>query len=278
MFAWGISNLFAKGAVSNLGKERTMVAVNIMAIIVMMPLLYVVRDAMRFDLAFFGAILFFGCLDFIAYLTLYKAYEIGKLSIIAPIVSGYAVVTLIVSAVFFGEPFTPAKIVMLILVIIGILLMSVDLAELRNGFSKNDLAKGVPHALFLLIFYGIYIPIWDKFIDDKNWVIVSTSVRLASVVIAVIAFKGIRRINLKIESKRLILLVIAVGLFEAVGTAGFNWGLSNSLDTSVTAALASAYPLVVLVGAYTFLQERIAPNQYLGMILIVTGVVLGVVI
>ena len=57
-----------------------------------------------------------------AYLCFYRALAGGPISIVTPIVSGYAAVTVLLAVLILGEPMTPALYVGAALVVVGLYL------------------------------------------------------------------------------------------------------------------------------------------------------------
>ena len=69
------------------------------------------------------------------------------------------------------------------------------------------------------------------------------------------------------------MIVVAVGLGDTVGNVLFAASSSHGL-VSLTAVLASLYPVVTVLLAAAVLHERVAPTQRAGIVLTLTGVVL----
>jgi len=76
-------------------------------------------------------------------------------------------------------------------------------------------------------------------------------------------------------TRRVIGLAVLVGVVELLGTIAYARGAEVGLVSIVTAASAT-YPLIPVFGGVALLNERPAPNQYLGVALVIGGlVVLG---
>jgi drug/metabolite transporter (DMT)-like permease len=273
-FGYGVADIFAKKGIDRLGHYKSLVYVYAFSFIFSFPLLLIDHTIPALNLKSLLILASFALADFIAYTALYKSYAIGKVSVLNPITSTYAVLSAVISGVFFGEIFNIQKTFSLILVMVGIVFASVDFKELRDGFQSKDLAKGVPLASLVFLIYGIYVPLWDRFIEGQGWVILSLIGRFFLFIFGYFAAKHVKKIKLRVADRRLIFWLLMVGLLEGFAAASFNWGISNSDQTSIVAAVGSAYPLILVVSAYFFLKERLAKNQYLGASLIVLGVVL----
>lgn len=276
MLGYGISDFAAKKAIDKIGNLKTLFYTQLLGVVFL--LLYFVKDTTLplINANNIFAILIFGLFNTIGYLALYKAFEVGKLSIVSPISSSYAILAAIVSFVFFGEIFSTYKIAILSLILLGILLTAIDLKSLRDGLSKKDLLEGVPEALTVLFIFGIYAPFWDKFISEPGWIFWVILIRLIMAAFLIIYQMIIKKNNLSVKGSKFFYLLIFVSFFEAVGSFGSSWGYHFSVSTtSIVAAVTSTYPLVTAILAFTFLKERLAVNQYIGITLIIFGLVLS---
>jgi drug/metabolite transporter (DMT)-like permease len=68
-------------------------------------------------------------------------------------------------------------------------------------------------------------------------------------------------------------LAVLVGLMELVGTISYARGAEVGLVSIVTAASAT-YPLIPVLGGVVLLHERPVPTQYLGIAMVIGGLVL----
>jgi drug/metabolite transporter (DMT)-like permease len=68
-------------------------------------------------------------------------------------------------------------------------------------------------------------------------------------------------------------IALLVGVGDMIGNALFAASSGKGL-VSLTAVLASLYPIVTVMLAAAVLRERVAPLQRLGIVLTLTGVVL----
>jgi drug/metabolite transporter (DMT)-like permease len=73
-------------------------------------------------------------------------------------------------------------------------------------------------------------------------------------------------------------LAVLVGVMELVGTIAYARGAEVGLVSIVTAASAT-YPLIPVLGGVVLLHERPVPTQYLGIAMVIGGLLLlGVVL
>mgnify|MGYP003479072243 CR=1 FL=1 len=65
-------------------------------------------------------------------------------------------------------------------------------------------------------------------------------------------------------------LAVICGGFDALATVGLLWGIRIG-DLSVIAVLTALYPAGTIILARLVLKERIAPVQYLGLVLAIAA-------
>ena len=68
-------------------------------------------------------------------------------------------------------------------------------------------------------------------------------------------------------------LAVLVGVMELVGTISYARGAEVGLVSIVTAASAT-YPLIPVLGGVLLLNERPVPTQYLGIAMVIGGLLL----
>jgi len=124
---WGSADLFARFATRKLGTFRTMLYMQVcgcLLLTLVMPQLGGwghLADGSGWRPWAWGICA--GGLNTISTLALYRSFEIGKMSIVAPLSASYPVLTLLLS-VFTGERLTLVRLAGIILTIVGVLLVA----------------------------------------------------------------------------------------------------------------------------------------------------------
>ena len=275
MLGYGIADFLAKKAIDRIGNFKTLFYTQLFGLIFLIP--YLIKDSSLpiFSILNILYVLFFGVANAIGYLMLYKSFEVGKMSIVSPISASYAILTAIISFLLFGETFSTMKIVAIASVSIGIIFCSTNFADIKRGFGYKDISKGVPQALLFFLIAGTTVPLWQKFISGDGWFIWVVLARLITSVFLFIYMLAIKHKQIIIKGKSIVTWLIFVSLFEAAAYFGSSWGLHSAVNaTSIVASITSAYPLPTILLAHMFLKERVAFNQYLGIAIIIGGLVL----
>lgn len=163
MAGWGLTDIFAKRAIDKIGHQKIAIYTSLPVLLISGVLTVIHLDQIQFNLNYllFYAVLGFG--DLIAYFMLYKAYTVGKVSIINPISSAYTIPTLFISLLIFHEPLTTAQGLLMALIIIGVIITAIDFKELKDGFQGKDLAKGLPQGIMAALSWGILLTIYSLY-------------------------------------------------------------------------------------------------------------------
>ncbi len=275
MIPWGLVDIFTKKGIDKVGPFVATVYFQLVSSLTVIPLLFYDPTIPEISFSRIAMVIILSIMDMIGFIILFKAYEIGKVSIINPITSSFAILAGIISFVFFGEVFSQFKFLAFFVIILGILLTAIDLKGLKDGLQSKDFAKGVPLAILCFTIWGVYVPLWDRLIEGEGWVVLSLMSKIIMLLFTLFFTTIIRKQSIKISGKKTYTVLVIAGILDGLGSIAFNWGLNNSQETSILAALASAYPLVLIIAAYFILKEKISLNQYLGIFLIIAGIILS---
>ena len=279
---WGSADLFARFATRKLGTFRTMLYMQVcgcLLITLVMPQLGGwghLADGSGWRPWAWGICA--GGLNIVSTLALYRSFEIGKMSIVAPLSASYPVLTLLLS-VFTGERLTLVRLAGIILTIVGVLLVASgekipEDANLLDGKAhpgKKNL--GVGWALLSAIGFGVMF--WLLGIRvvpalgaaPSVWTIRATSI-CATLLVILLA-----RQSMAPPSKRDVPWIFAVGLLDTSAYVFNNYGMQHE-QVSVVSVLASLYGAVTVALAAILLREHISRSQWLGITAIFAGVVL----
>ncbi|KKQ34932.1 MAG: hypothetical protein US52_C0041G0003 [candidate division WS6 bacterium GW2011_GWA2_37_6] len=277
MFGYGSSDYYAKTIINKIGDVLSLVYVQLIGAILLF--LYFLIDPVLPDFDTWKVITFLsmGFFYSLGYFLLYRAFEIGKMSVVSPISSIYSVLAAIISFVFFAEIFDLNKIIVFVLIVLGVILTSFNLREVKGKISLSDLSKGTFEALGAACIFGVFFPIWDKLIEGDGWIVWLIFLRMHIVVTISVFYLLMQKKNLADfrVKKKLWVRLLLVSVLEVFAFYILSYSL-NKVEgyTSIIVAIQSSYSIVTAVFAYILLKERLAMNQYIGVGLIVAGLVL----
>jgi drug/metabolite transporter (DMT)-like permease len=219
-----------------------------------------------------------GLLNVTASLALYHSFEVGVMSIVAPVSSSYPALT-VALALASGEQVRALRGAGIAITLVGVILASTSFAPVADATSsgmaasKPHLSKGVGWAVVSAVFFGLLfwflgfrvVPVVGSTVSV--WVIRLTSFSALALVAAP------ARQTLRLPRGNVWWLLAAVGFMDTAAFVANNAGLKTG-HVSVVSVLASLYGAVTVVLSWIFLRERLERSQWLGLVLIFAGIVL----
>jgi len=260
--AWGISDFVGPLFSRTLGILRVLFWGQLGGVLALALAVVIRGDApagWQVVFAIFAAI--GGMLGLVAY---YRGMEIGVMSVVAPI-AGVSAVIPVVFGIATGDNPSPSQFAG-----IGCALLGVGLASVEHSGGRPRIAAGVGLALLAALGFGFYFP-WMHAAGKVDFWWASLIFRTTALLIVGAAVAA-KRPALRLSSRNLA-IVVAVGLGDTLGNVLFAASAGHGL-VSLTAVLASLYPVVTVLLAAAVLHERVAPMQRAGIVLTLTGVVL----
>jgi drug/metabolite transporter (DMT)-like permease len=225
-----------------------------------------------------------GVINMIASLSLYYSFQIGVMSIVAPVSSAYPALT-VALAIASGERITSLRGVGLAVTLVGVILAAttftpsaaspVNANSLKESTAKETahLSKGVGWALLAALGFGVLFWFLGFYVVPAVGPTISVwAIRLTSFsVLALAAIPARQSLNLPRGS--VWWQLAAVGFLDTAAFVANNAGLHTG-QVSVVSVLASLYGAVTVLLAWIFLREKLERTQWLGIILIFAGIVL----
>jgi uncharacterized membrane protein len=280
--SWGSADLFARFATRRLGTFRTMLYMQTCGfclITLAMPRLGGwghLFDGSGWQPWVWGILA--GVLNTFSTLALYRSFEIGKLSIVAPISACYPVLTMVLSA-FTGERLTPLRLSGLVLTVVGVTVVAHgehEPGETNPIDEQLDSAKkrlGVNWAIFSAACFGVMfwllgfrvVPLVGS--SASVWII-----RLTSAVTTALVMIAARQSKV-LPPRRDAPWILGVGFLDTCAYMFNNYGMLHE-QTSVVSVLASLYGAVTVALAALFLREKVATSQWAGIAAIFIGIML----
>ena len=280
--SWGSADLFARFATRRIGIFRTMLYMQMCGfclVTLAMPRLGGwghLFDGSGWQPWAWGILA--GVLNTFSTLALYRSFEIGKLSIVAPISACYPVLTMVLSA-FTGERLTPLRLAGMALAIAGVIVVArgehapddAEPADAPASPAKKRL--GVSWAIFSAACFGVMfwllglrvVPLVGS--APSVWIIRLTSALTTALVML---FAGQSR---ALPARREMLPLLGVGVLDTCAYVFNNYGMAHE-QTSVVSVLASLYGAVTVALAALLLREKVTAFQWLGIIAIFVGIIL----
>ena len=263
---FGTADFIAKLSTTRAGFLRTALLMQAMGGALLLP--FVLSDSSRLFLQPWGVLggVLLGVVNALATISLYKGFEVGRLSVVSPIASCSPVVTVLLAVSFLGERLTKEHILGISLVMIGIVLVSIQTGQ--ENMPKK-LGRGVVYAVLFMILggsvlfglkpvshlLGVYLPVLLM-----RWVGVPV------IALAFLAWRPKGAIRLNALS-----FIFAVSVFDTFANVIYNVGVSVG-TVSIVSTVGGLFSAVTVLLAWAVLKERITRHQIFGFAAIVAGI------
>lgn len=274
MFGWGISDFLASGASEKVGHTKAFFWSQIVGALFIGIIALFLLPSFSMPTYLLGLTIFAGFVYAIGYLFFYKGFEVGNVSVISAVSNLYVLYIIVISFFIRGQKLTALQIPAIIILLIGATLVSLNYQELQKG--KVALLKGVKETLIASFLFGvIYWPLNEFIAEQAHWLSIALITKLTAIVAVFLFLKLVKRetVSVKANSRKLMVLLAAIGILEAIAVLSVTYGQSFD-DGIIVAPISSALTVVTVGLAMIFTKERISKIQGLGIGMVVIGIVL----
>ena len=268
---WGLADFFGAVAGRRIGALGAVIAGQVLSATAMTVILI----ASGRSLDPLGPILWLvalnGAVAAFAYATHYKALELGPVAVVSPIGAGYAIVGVALAIVILGERPSALALVGAAIAVVGVALVSTDLRKLREGIEHQ--IPGLWWSIVAAVAFGVAGFTLGWISQRAGWIPGLWASRVAQVICYLplaLAFRGeLRRFRIG----RGLWVALLAGAADLLGVVTFSAGAEGGF-VSIVLAASAVFPLIAVVLSIAVFGERIVPNQYAGIVLVVTGLLL----
>lgn len=268
---WGFADFNAAVASRMTGAFRVVLGFHIVATVILGVIVVATGALDGFDPADLWKFAWVGALGALSYLTFYKALEIGPISILSPIISAYAAVSLILAVLVLGETLTAGQLVAAIVVLGGVVLASADLRQIHRIERRQ--ALGLLLAFVTVIAIGAFVFGNAYYAIDYGWLVpIFLSRGFATVFLIILSLRdGSWRFPER--SPKLLGIIVLLAIVDTAGYVAFNLGAERA-ETSIVSAASAPYAVIPILAGVLLFKERPSPIQWLGVMGVIGGVVL----
>lgn len=272
-FFSGITSVFAKIGVN---KVDTKLALAIRTIIVLLFSIVVVlimgsfTEINKLNIKTIIFLILSGISTFLLWLTYFKALQLGSINLVTPIDKTSIVLTLILSVIFLNEKITIAKIISMILIILGTFLMTYKKEKTKNN-------RWLLYAIYTALFASL-TTILGKIGLNNVEANFATLVRTIIVVIIVwfIVLKKKKYNEIKNIDKKSWLSIVLSGV-----STSFSWlCYFNALklnEASIVFPIEKFSIVFAIIFSTILLKEKLNKKAYIGLFIILLGIIMLII-
>src|SRR5215475_5498111 len=211
-----------------------------------------------------------GAFNALGMFALYRAFELGKLSVVGPLSSSYPTLTLVLS-IFAGERLTVVRIVGIVLALLGVLVVARGESSTAS-IPPND-GKGIAWAVIAAVLFGFMYWILGTRVIPATGACATVWLMRGTAALITLAILVAKDQPLGLPDKKTAAQAAGTGLLDTGAFVLSNVSMQME-QVSVITVLASLYGAVTVLLASIFLRERMSLAQWLGIIAIFAGIFL----
>jgi len=266
--AWGIAD-YAGGIVSRrIPALWTSIGMQLVGTVVFIFALLLLDRWPRLDPGILPWGIGLAALGAVSLLMLYRGLALGPIAVVSPVVAGYTAVTILILVVFLGERVTPAVAIAIGVTFAGVLLASTDLRHVATLIGKP--LRGVPSGLVAMAGFGAWGALMALALRSHDQLALILVGRIAGFAIMLLIALALRVGPPADRRPGTLALIVTVGLFDTVANVLFVAGLAAG-EATIVATASGLYPVLPALLAIVFLGERLALSQYVGVAVLVAG-------
>ncbi|MCY7301779.1 MAG: DMT family transporter, partial [Thermoleophilia bacterium] len=267
---WGSADYVAAIAGRRIGSHRVVLGFHVVATFLLAILVLGTGSLEGVSAADVGFFVLVGAIGWAGYACFYRALAIGPISVLSPIVSGYAMVTLLLAIILLDERLGVAAACAVVVSVVGIVLAS---SGLRHIFRVERIdAHGLLFALAAMVLIGAFVLGVSVKADDLGWLAPVFLARLFSTVFVFASLIKSGGWRFPDRSPRVLWAIVALALLDTAGYISFNLGTEHS-DTAIVAAASAPYAVIPVIAGVMFFHERPTPTEWVGVGFVIAGLV-----
>ncbi len=215
-----------------------------------------------------------GALNILSTLTLYRSFEVGKMSVVAPLSASYPVLTVLLSLLS-GERLSAARAAGIVCTLFGVVIVAggEKPAEEMNSETAAQRNKGIPLALCSAVGFGVLFWLFGiRIVPRVGAAPTVWMIRLTGTVV-VAAVILLARQPIKLPPTHVSGWILGMGILDTTAFVLNNRGMQIE-QVAVVSVLASLYGAVTVALAAIFLREHVSRWQWAGIVFIFAGIYL----
>jgi drug/metabolite transporter (DMT)-like permease len=218
-----------------------------------------------------GLVVLNGAFAAFAYSTHYKALALGPVAVVSPIGAGYAVVGVGLAIVILGERPSVLALTGAAIAVAGVVLVSTDLKKLREGIRQH--VPGLWWSVAAAITFGVAGFLLGWVSQRAGWIPGLWASRVSQVPFMLLLVPFIRGELRGVRPGAGLWIALLAGAADLLGVVTYSIGAARGF-VSIVLAASAVFPLIAVVLSIAVFEERVVPNQVVGIALVVGGLLL----
>ena len=213
---------------------------------------------------------------------LYRALALGPIAVVSPVVASYSALAVVLIVVILGERLTAGQGAAIAVTFVGVVIASTDFGEVRRTLGRpstlaplatqGPLPLGVRYGLVATLGFAVWGVLYAMAVRATDGLGMILPLRVFSVLLLIVYVLVRRPSFAPLRDRRALILIVIVGVLDTGANVLLSLGIASGFASFVMTG-SGAYPLIPALLAIAVLRERLAPNQYVGVAVLVAGLV-----
>jgi drug/metabolite transporter (DMT)-like permease len=215
-----------------------------------------------------------GFFNAMAGLGFYRAFEIGKMAVVAPLSASYPALTLLLSWMT-GERLSPVRIAGIICTLVGVVIVAggEKTPDESDAEAVRRSGRGIGWAIFAAVgFAMLFWLLGIRIIARVGAVQTVWMIRLTSTLLTAAAIL-VAKEPLHVPRSEVRWMLLGMGVMDTGAFVLSNFGMKME-QVAIVTVLSSLYGAVTVGLAAFFLREHVSRWQWMGIVTIFVGIVL----
>jgi drug/metabolite transporter (DMT)-like permease len=275
--SWGFADFMGAVSTRRVGLLLTMCTGQVVTLAVLGIVAARMSSPVHLPATDLAALVLSGILGAVSYAGFYRALQLGPVSLVSPIFSAYAVITVLLAVALGQETIAAAAAAGIVITIGGVVLASAS-GQPGQGHSGRSAMRrtGIWLALGSMVCWGVTTYILGQSAEHLGWFVPVAVSRVVTfmILLAVTAAAALGH-RLHRPRPRALTLPAVAGLFDVLAFLAYTRA-SQGGSVAISAAASACFPLIVIAGGVLVFGERLRRVQVLGVGLTIAGLfVLG---
>ncbi len=270
---WGLGDYFITHLTRRVGTAAALLSVQVLSLAAWLAVLAAAPTSLEVTPGLWWLLAATAVCHVLGLAFVYRAFEVGTLSIVSPISAGFAVVTAIL-ALGAGERPPAIALIGACLLVAGVFLAT---RHPSMPDAPRPTLAGVPEALLSALAFGTMFWLFYFYVQPKlgyAWPLVTLkALAVGSALLVFLRRRPAVAAPTRPSLGRLAMLAVAAAGADMLAWLAYIGGTTAAYATVVT-ALASLFSVVTILLAWAFLRERLATHQWIGVTVILGGILL----
>ena len=265
-FCSGASDTVSKLSISEAGRYKSLLYGYFVIVLLLASGFFFLRPSFVIDISLLPFFLVQIIIGAVAVAALFKAFEQGRASILAPLSTLYALVVIGFGAVFLNEHLSLIQLFGGLLVLSSSLILAV---ENRKGFR---LEAGVPYLVLTILGWGYYYTFLKLFLPTLG-PYTATLFTEAGITIVILGYCIFRKKDISVPVGAEWRGILGRGVIIFFSALLYTYSM-EAIGAAITSMIVAASPLFAIVLSHFILNERLDAYKYAAVATIMIGLFL----